>query len=976
MFVRLKKLSSTFKPGVFHLALVDYLVEELKKNKISCRKQTSYIRIDLEKMVEEKYGHVIIDCFNGGIYLRGENIRDKKVLKLTRFDGIRESDAMHCAQGGVKQILRYLEKLNAPKQLEVQAIIGDDYNYIDMRKKKLIDMRKNICAMKDLRGLKKTSKLKDMRKVAWHSDNNRNQAICYLDGTIIFGDNHSQCINDYIKEKVGKQLEEDTFDVNVIKQYITEMAFGHVVNNDIYLEEKSLFDVDINTVANKIKDQYPEYDIYIDGKTSNDYKKIAIKDMRKTAFRDDNTRDYAICYIDGKIVWGKTHANCVDNYLNQFFDVSLIEKHYRPDTDSTIQYRTKEEEEYLDSLEVPLTEEQEEKLLEIEKKELYEDSVDAETIRNNIKQIAFGHVDAQEKAIYLEEESAVGVDMQTFADAIKKESPQYTIYIDGITQKDCRKVAIKDMRGLKVTTDLRTNGCNRLKKVADMNGRDFAICIINGNVYEGDLHGEAVSKYLKDLGIEDIEMFDRDELDGIIGLKSQFAAAEAKGKKIFIDDEILENITLQQAAKLIKDKYPEFSVYKRNSDEVIANSFSGLKKKIRLRKYSNHDFNNRTTAIVFINGEFYEAHTHAKAINEYLANVNSEQFEDDFTRPYTKLNPESIPDKKERETTKNFRAIAKEQAFAHKVEEEKAIYIEENSLSGIDMYSAAEIFKDQYPSYTIYNDDKYDEKNDEYEYVASVTADYHDVNNRDSAIMYLAGDILEGPDHWQMIKDYMQQKYGLDRSDPSQERKTDEKFDKLSYAMGSKVDSEKMIYIDIDTINKVSESQIIKAFNAFYPDFTTVIEDASTQEYRNYLKLSMSEEDYKEYMSDKDEIENVGGISNMKRLKRIANIDLLNFVGENSKNFTPSDLRKWVLENYKDELKKYPYALKILEDMDYEGSEQFLMDLYSIATDLVYELASTNDGYITLKEVIENLKENEMHDWFLEVKKYNDKLTK
>lgn len=560
MFTRLKKIMASFKPNTYHYALLDYLAEELRSNNIKCRKCTSHLAIKLDSIIDDKYDRVIIDCFNGNVYLRGNDARDKKILRLARFGGCRESDAMHCAKGGSKQVIRYIENLIKPKTLEVEATIEN--KMIDMRNYKIIDLRSY---------------------------------------------------------------------------------------------------------------------------------KVAKRDMHKE-----------------------------------------------------------------------------------------------KTILTDLRSI---------------------------------------------------KISCIDLREIQENKAMRLKKC--IRKIAGMS-RDYAIAIIDGEVYTGDTHGQAVTRFLedKDIDLGGYQLYDRYEAIEMFGhnMYSQFVAAHVKDDEIYIDQQSFENITLDQVISILKKDYSDYTIYDYDSREKLAK----CQFKTRLKKLSDHDFVNRDMAIVYINGQFIEKDTHAEAISKYLKENKNKGLNEEYYRPKFNRDPDKAFNDKTKEDIELLNSIDVEQlAFAHKVENEDAIYIEEFSLSNIDMNSVAALFKKQYPNYNIYNDDKYDYNEDEYELVAKLLgmkkiSGFHDFRNRTSAILYVEGEVFEGIDHYDMITDYMKQKYNLDRNNRDQERDTDRLFDSLEYAMGSKVEEEKTIYIDTETINYVNENTIINTIESSYPGYKVEIETSTKEDMINY----------------------------------------------------------------------------------------------------------------------------------------------
>lgn len=134
---------------------------------------------------------------------------------------------------------------------------------------------------------------------AWHDVENRDFAICYLDGEIVEGNTHSEAIDIYLQEKYNQVLkttdivmrpplhvsedllnEDDKELMEQIRDNIKQIGFAHVVEdeNAIYVEDDSLLNVDINTVAQAIKAKYPNYDVYDDKAfDEHEHKKVAKK---------------------------------------------------------------------------------------------------------------------------------------------------------------------------------------------------------------------------------------------------------------------------------------------------------------------------------------------------------------------------------------------------------------------------------------------------------------------------------------------------------------------------------------------------------------------------------------------------------------------------------------------------------------------------------------------------------------------------
>jgi hypothetical protein len=585
MIKRLKKLANVFKPNKFHYALLDYLADELKSNNISCRKQTSYIKIKLASPVEDKFNHIIIDCFNGSVYLRGDEAKDKKVLKLNRFYGDRESDAMHCARGSAKQIMRYLESLDTSKQLEVEA--NNKPTYIDMRKNVVSniikDMRKvafNNCEkitklVTDLRKFAKNSnkekknlidlrmkKISRLKKIA--DILGRDFAISIINGKVYTADVHGQTMSNFLKDMGITDIEfYDRYELedSLGKGFIIDFAAAHAVGNKIYIEPDTLMNLDLNEAIDILSQEFKGYEIY----NANTNEKIAEKVSRlKKLARDRSDRDYengAIVYIDGEIITGGTHAEAISKYLHEKVNVELEDSYYRP---------------YVFDPSM------------IQDPELYSDEehADIQKIKDNIKQIAFAHINTDEGNIYIEEDTLQNVDLNTVASAIKNKFPDFNICSDETDEKVAKK-----------TIDLRN--MSRLRKIAtDIEDRDFegAIVYIDGEIYTGRTHATAINNYiqekfdyelsntwcrpnlknndnsfLSDERIKDKEII-RDNIKqlGFAHKISKLPDVEGDENIILVEQDSLYNVDLNTVANAIKNKYPDFDIYIDETDEKVA----------------------------------------------------------------------------------------------------------------------------------------------------------------------------------------------------------------------------------------------------------------------------------------------------------------------------------------------------------------------------------------------------------------------
>lgn len=323
---------STFKPKNYNYSLVEYLNRELKQNNIKCKKRVSYIDIDMDSIVDDVYNKLVVDCFNGNIYLRGNNVKDKRILKVRRFGGYRDSDALYCAKGACKQIIRILNKFKSNsdnlnktasidlrgKKLISKRIICSDFrqkiknNYIDLRGKVAM---KNKTIIKDLR-----KQSNDFRKIVVSS---RDYAIAIINGVIYEGDTHGECVTKFLKELGIEDIEfYDRIDLREILGYnfYTQFAAAHVFGNKIYLDNYSLENITREQAVNLILSEYPDYEI-LDYDTN---EKLAI-------YLDKNNRDSAILYINGEIFEGNDHWDMMEKYVNN--NLNIVRSDYNSELD-------------------------------------------------------------------------------------------------------------------------------------------------------------------------------------------------------------------------------------------------------------------------------------------------------------------------------------------------------------------------------------------------------------------------------------------------------------------------------------------------------------------------------------------------------------------------------------------------------------------------------------------------------------------
>ena len=788
MIRRLLKVAKSFKPNKFNIALIDYLADELKLHNIKCRKKDAYVKIKLNKPID-KYESLIIDCFNGKIYLRDNDNNDKKVLNLNRFYGNRESDAMYCAKGCTKQILKFLEKHNQ-NELTIEA------KYVDKRNK-FIDKRNKIA------------------RTDWNNRDDKDGAIVYIDGGIYVASTHARAIHNYLTQNGSEGLfdpsnrpvgydpdlkdrytptRSDEMDMEEIENNISQLAFAHKVTDDmvIYLETDTLQNVDANTVANAIKTQFPDYDVYIDETQEKIANMIIHKSNRLKKVIALNDRDFAIAIINGEVFDGDTHGEAITKYLKSIGidDISVYDR---------------------DELEMIM----------------------GHGFKN---QFAAAH--AKDNSIYIEPTTLENISLNDAVNLIHTKYPQYNIYDVDSNEKLANVIRLK-------------------KNAGDPLSRKFAITYIDGKIYEGDTHAECINKYLKDnnLPIKKENVYFRFDIDENINTNEHSLgfAYMSNNDNIYIYKDQLINLSLDTFINELKNNYNN-NIYDEESDEKLANI---NKLKIARTDIQDRDDNG---AIVYINGEIYEANTHAQAINNYLKDHYKDlELNEKWYRPIT--DPEKINDDLHYSLIDDFETLEKSVeslAFAHKdstnyngYNNNKTIYLETDTLQNVDANTVINKLKEVYPDYVVI-DDVNGEK------IAKVSRlkknAWHDIADRDKAIVYIDGNIIEGYTHGAAINQYLKDRANIQLNEtqirPNIEIEPDDAWDKEQeedlnniynninqIAFAHKNIHDKEIYLEPEGYNITDINEIGKALKQQYPEYDILLDNASNFDYKKIANV-------------------------------------------------------------------------------------------------------------------------------------------
>jgi len=455
-------------------------------------------------------------------------------------------------------------------------------------------------------------KVAKLKKASMDFDN-RYFALTYIDGEVLKGSTHAACINDYLISKNIKHLntnkyrphiddinlldnEDYTFthnteeDLQLIKNNIKTLGFAHVTEKGVFVEQSTLYNVDLNTVANAIKQSYPKYNVYIEEteekiarlKKLNKNIKLAWTYETDTDENKNNIRKFAITYIDGEIFTGYTHYECIQKYLNQFniqddnnCQLAFAYMH----VDGNV-YLGSDMMQNLTQSDLPMI-----------SKKLKEEFPSSDILLDTVDSMSTKH-----KKIAKLHKSAMDVGDRDFAVA----------YIDGeIIEGPTHSACINEYLN------------SKNKKLNDTYYRP------NLNLLKN-----------KDFNNEDdlLENDEKEDLESIRDNIRQFAFAhgldgrydlhrkETDGKEIYIEQNTLYNVDLNVIIMAMKQKYPDYDILISETNKKIA----GLRKVSWLEGYDK----DRLEAIVYINGKVYSDRNHSGAICQYYEETDDQS--DDY----------------------------------------------------------------------------------------------------------------------------------------------------------------------------------------------------------------------------------------------------------------------------------------------------------------------------------------------------------
>lgn len=496
---------------------------------------------------------------------------------------------------------RYEDKLVA-----LAKFINND-DYIDLRNSRQ-DLRSSRTDLRNSR--------KDLRKQARHDVENRESAILYIDGEFYEDLSHANCLAQYNKaHNVDKEKRtnqrKDNF--SEIAEEDHKIAFAHKTNeqttvddfmNDadptdhIFIEEKTLVNMTLAEAAEAFKKQYPDIPIYNDdtndeefpseyeklAKRRRDFRKMANrmdlrnkrKDLRKQATHDNYNRECAILYINGEFYEGASHADCLTAYK---------EAHNEKSNQDNISRRKNFNDDTLNNNKIAF----------------------AHEVFDNYSEDDFDNYVEKEKFIFLERDSLSNITMDEAVAAFKKQYPGIRIFDDDSNDDEEAYPAQYEQLASK-RKDFRKVARRDLRKQADhdVDSRDQAVLYVDGQVFFGETHGECMNEYLssKDKSLYNTfdrfptvmrpDLLDRDSITEdnyddeeeyqedkdmltVYDNAKEYAFAHLVGDEIYIEENSLYNLSINEAAKKIKDVLGDGYKY-YNDDRSDKNDETGYKR--------------------------------------------------------------------------------------------------------------------------------------------------------------------------------------------------------------------------------------------------------------------------------------------------------------------------------------------------------------------------------------------------------------
>ena len=424
---------------------------------------------------------------------------------------------------------------------------------------------------------------KRLKKLAYHDEEFRDSALILIGSELYTAYTHNEALQKFLNEHdiereysdddICRTNVEDEMSMNEKLDYLP-FACMHIVNNDgdsgeeqsIYIEPETVQNIDIDSVVKIVKSNFPDYKIYKDDEDVDyfeydKYELLANKNnrlLKKTAYHDQDCRNFAVIYIGDKFYKGNSHNEAFEKYLN---DNNINrnysnEDNYRENVDMEL-----ENNEDLDQLPFACMHQIHKDMFDIAlDKYMNENSfINFNTYRNRITK------NKRQGAIFLEVETVKNIDLNQLLEAIKKEFPGYEIYTEDIKYEPFEYERYEKLARLK-------------KAFHDTNDRECAIVYIDGQFFEGETHNEALTKFTESLKLMreyngeapnrdylDMEMEKNRVLNNLpfccLNKVLRNEITNEQVKYIYIEGYSAMNVTIDEVVNAVEKAYPGFDIF-------------------------------------------------------------------------------------------------------------------------------------------------------------------------------------------------------------------------------------------------------------------------------------------------------------------------------------------------------------------------------------------------------------------------------
>ena len=290
-----------------------------------------------------------------------------------------------------------------------------------------------------------------------------------------------------------------------------------------------------------------------------------------------------------------------------------------------------------------------------------------------------------------------------------------------------------------------------------------------------------------------------------------------------------------------------------------------------LRKQALHDTYNRESALLYINGKFYEGNTHAICLQQYLEEEKNnyvdshERYREDEFEKYTSDKDIIAFAHKGKEEYKNYKDFKNDVITP-------AIFLETSTLQNISEEEATKLFNEHY-NLPVYDDDSNDEEGsflEEYKQLIAKRIDLrkqarHDIENRECAILYIDGEFYEDLSHADCLAQY-NKAHNIDKKKRTNYRKNNfdeiaEEDHKIAFAHKTNeqttvddfmndADPTDHIFIEERTLVNITLTEAAEAFKKQYPDIPIYNDDTNDEEFPSeYEKLASGRKDFRKMVN-------------------------------------------------------------------------------------------------------------------------------